>query len=162
MGFKGTETYAADADAVFAMLCDPEMITARFEAAGDTDVEVVRCEPDGDGFVVETTRTVTIDLPGFAKKVLAPTNRMTQVEIWEAAHADGSRDGTFTISVPGTPVRTEGRYELRPTADGTSHTVKGDLEIKIPLIGKKLGSFLSGTITEAVADDLAFNKAQFE
>lgn len=162
MGFKGTETYAADADAVFALLCDPEMITARFEAAGDTDIEVVRCKPDGDGFVVETNRTVVIDLPGFARKVLSPTNRMTQVETWDAADDDGSRNGTFTIEVPGTPVRTDGTYQLRPTPDGTTHTIKGDLSIKIPLIGKKLGAFLSGTINEAVADDLAFNKAHFE
>ncbi len=162
MGFKGTETYPADSEAVFALLCDPDMITARFEAAGDTDVEVIRCEADGDGFVVETTRTVEIDLPGFAKKVLSPTNRMTQIETWEPADDDGARDGTFTIDVPGTPVRTDGVYELRPTNDGTTHTIKGNLQIKIPLIGKKLGTFLSGTITKAVADDLAFNKAQFE
>ncbi|NNE74541.1 MAG: DUF2505 domain-containing protein [Acidimicrobiales bacterium] len=162
MGFKGSETYPAKPKKVFAMLSDPDVITARFEAAGDKDVEIIRCEPDGDGFIIQSKRTVTIDLPGFAKKALSPTNRMTQTERWSAPDDDGGRTATFTIEVPGTPVRTEGTYELRRSGKKTVHSVTGDLEIKIPIIGKKLGSFLSGTIKKAVADDLAFNKKQFD
>lgn len=162
MGFKGNETYAADIDTVFAMLCDPDAITARFEAAGDTDIEVVRCEADGDGFVIETTRTVTIDLPGFARKVLSPTNEMTQIEKWGPPGDDGAREGTFKIEVAGAPARTEGDHQLRPVGDHTVHAVQGEMEVKVPLIGKKLGSFLSGTAGDAVAADLAFNRARFE
>jgi hypothetical protein len=162
MGFKGNETYAADIETVFAMLCDPAAITARFEAAGDTDIEVVRCEAEGDGFVIETTRTVTIDLPGFARKVLSPTNEMTQIEKWGAPDEDGAREGTFNIEVAGAPARTEGRHQLRPDGDRTTHTIQGEMEVKVPLIGKKLGSFLSGTASDAVAKDLAFNRAQFD
>ena len=157
MGFRASETYAADVETVFALLCDPETITARFEHAGDTDVEIRRCEPDGDGFVIESTRTVTIDVPGFAKKVLSPSNHMTQIERWDAPAADGSRTGAMTVDVAGVPSTTSAHHALVPTADGgTVHTVTGEMELKIPLIGKKLGGFLSGTITETAAADLAF------
>ena len=157
MGFRASEIYPADVETAFALLCDPEMIVARFEHAGDTDVEIQRCEPDGDGFVIESTRTVTIDVPGFARKVLSPSNQMTQVERWEAPADDGSRQGSMTVDVAGVPSRTSADYELLPTDDGgTEHTVQGEMELKIPLIGKKLGNFLSGTITDTAAADLAF------
>lgn len=162
MGFSGTETYAADVETVFAVLCDASAVTARFADAGATEIEVVRCEPDGEGFVVETTRTVTIDLPGFARRVLSPTNNMTQLEQWAAPDDDGVRRGEFTIEVAGVPVRTRGRHELRAAPGGTRHSIDGEMEVKVPLIGKKLGAFLSGTAADAVAGDLAFNKAQFD
>ena len=162
MGFHATETYAADIDTVFALLCDPEMVTARFEAAGDTDIVVVRCEADGDEFFIETTRTVEIDVPGFAKRVLKPTNDMTQKERWHAPDGDGARRGTMSVDVKGVPATTDATYELRPADGGTRHTVKGDMELKIPLIGKKLGGFLSGMITETAEADLAFVKARLE
>jgi hypothetical protein len=162
MGFRATETYSAHIDDVFALLCDPETVTARFEAAGDTDIVIVRCETDGDEFVIETTRTVEVDVPGFAKRVLNPTNAMTQKERWHAPDADGSRRGTMTVDVKGVPATTRATYELRPTDEGTIHTVEGDIELKIPLIGKKLGGFLSGMITETAQADLAFVKARLQ
>lgn len=162
MGFHATKTYAADIDTVFSLLCDPAMVTARFEAAGDTDIAVVRCEADGDEFVIETTRTVEVEVPGFAKKVLSPTNDMTQKERWKAPDDRGVRRGTMTVDVKGVPATTHATYELRPTDGGTTHTVKGEMELKIPLIGKKLGGFLSGMITETAEADLAFVKARLE
>ena len=106
MGFHATETYAADPDTVFALLCDPEVVTARFEASGDTDITIVRCEADGDEFVIESTRTVEVEVPGFAKKVLSPTNDMTQKERWHPPDADGVRRGTMTVDVKGVPATT--------------------------------------------------------
>ena len=134
MGFEGNrDLRRRRPHRVFAMLCDPEVITARFEAAGDTDVEIVRCEADGDGFVVKTKRHRSPStFPGSPRRCCPPTNRMTMVETWEAADDDGSRNGSFTISVPGTPIRTDGHYELRADGDTTTHTIKGDMEIKIP------------------------------
>lgn len=163
MGFHASETYPADTDTVFALLCDPAIVTARFEAAGDTDITIVRCEPDGDDFVIESTRTVEVEVPGFAKKVLSPTNDMVQTERWHGPDPTGVRRGSMTVDVKGVPATTSATYELRPTSDGgTTHTVKGDMELKIPLIGKKLGGFLSGMITETAQADLAFVKARLE
>lgn len=160
MGFHATETYDADIETVFALLCDPEMVVARFADAGDTDIVVLRCEADGDEFVIETTRTVAVEVPGFAKRVLSPTNEMMQHERWHAPDAAGLRRGTMSVEVKGVPATTDATYELRSVDGGTTHTVKGDMELKIPLIGKKLGGFLSGMITETAAADLAFVKAR--
>jgi len=161
MAFRGAETYGADIETVFAALCDPDTVRARFEASGATDVEIVRCEPDGDGFVIESVRTVTIDLPGFARRVLSPTNEMRQVERWSGPDGQGGRTATFTIEVDGVPVRTGGRIELRSLDGETEQVIEGEVDVKVPMIGKKLGSFLSGTARDGVADDLAFNKSQF-
>ena len=158
MGFSGSEHYATDIETVFAFLSDPESIKARFAAAGDTDIEVVRCEPDGDEFVIEVTRVVTVDLPSFAKKVLKPKNSMRQIDRWGAPEADGSRQGSYTIEVSGAPLKTSGTHDLFHEGDGTKHSVTGEIEVKVPIVGKKIGGFASGTAEGRLKTDFAFNK----
>jgi len=158
MGFTGSEHYSADVETAFAFLSDPDAITERFTAAGDTDIEVVRCEADGDDFVIEVTRVVTVDLPSFAKKVLKPKNTMRQTDRWGPAQADGSRQGTYTIDVSGAPLKTSGTHDLHHDGDGTRHTVSGEIEVKVPIVGKKIGNFASGTAQDRLKSDFAFNR----
>ena len=157
MSFEESCRYQAAPDAVFAFLTDPGQLIARFEAAGDRDVEVVRCAPDGDEFVVEVRREVTIDLPGFARKVLGETNTTVQRERWSAPAEDGTRQAGYEIEAVGTPVRTRGTFRLAPDGTGTTHTVDGTMDVKVPLIGGRLGSFLDGTARDRVRADFAFN-----
>src|SRR4029079_1476001 len=139
MPFSGDQTYDAAVDDVIALFTDPDVVRARYEAAGDRDIEILECGPQGDGFVIRTSRTVDVDLPGFARKVLKPTNTMIQVDTWSARDLDGARDGDFAIEVKGAPVKVAGEMRIEPTADGaTRHTVDGKLEVKVPLIGGKI------------------------
>ena len=78
--------------------------------------------PDGDGFVIRTSRTVDVDVPGFARKVLKPTNTMVQTDTWSARDLDGARDGDFDIDVKGAPVHVPGQMRIEPTADGGTVT----------------------------------------
>ncbi|MEL7207947.1 MAG: DUF2505 family protein, partial [Actinomycetota bacterium] len=84
MGFEGSHDHPASVETVFAALTDVDTIIDRYASAGDTDVEIHENGPDGDGWVTRSTRKVTVDLPGFAKKVLQPTNTMVQVDRWSA------------------------------------------------------------------------------
>ena len=45
MPFSGDETYDAAVDDVVALFTDPGVVRARYEAAGDRDIEILECGP---------------------------------------------------------------------------------------------------------------------
>ena len=161
MPFSGDQTYDASVDDVFAVFTDPDAVRARYESAGDRDIEILECGPQGDGFVIRTSRTVDVDLPGFARKVLKPTNTMIQVDTWSARDLDGARDGDFTIEVKGAPVKVAGEMRIEPTADGgTRHTVDGKLDVKVPLIGGRVASWAEGPSQQRLDGEYDFHRAR--
>ena len=159
MAFSGDQTYDAAVDDVIALFTDPDVVRARYEAAGDRDIEILECGPQGDGFVIRTSRTVDVDLPGFARKVLKPTNTMIQVDTWSARDVDGARDGDFAIEVKGAPVKVAGEMRIEPTADGgTRHTVDGKLDVKVPLIGGKVAGWAEGPSQQRLDGEYTFHR----
>jgi len=73
----------ADIDRVFALVTDPKFLERKFAAGGAKDVSVDH-EMLADGKCrVTIRRHVTVDLPGFAKKFIQPTNAVLQTETWE-------------------------------------------------------------------------------
>ena len=160
MGFEGSNRQPADVESVFEHFCDPDAIRARYESAGDCDIEILDNGPDGDGWLIRTRRKVTVDLPGFARKVLRPTNTMTQTDVWSAPATDGGRDGTFEIDVAGAPIEVSGTMRLEPDGDGhCRQTVEGDLSVKVPLIGGKIAKWAQGDSQDRLDDELAHTEA---
>ena len=159
MSLSGDIIYDASVDAVLGLFVDPDTVRARYEAAGDRDIEVLECGPDGQGFVIRTTRTVDVDLPGFARRVLKPTNSMVQVDRWSPAGSDGARDGDFAIEVRGAPVKVGGTMRLAPTGDGSCrHTLQGTVDVKVPLIGGKIAGWAEGPSQQRADDEFEFNR----
>jgi len=160
MSFEGSHRQPADVETVFGHFCDPEAIVGRYENAGDSDVEIIDNGPDGDGWLIRTRRQVTVDLPGFARKVLQPTNTMTQTDRWSAPDADGSRDGTFAIEVAGAPIEVSGTMRLEPDGAGQARqTVRGDLSVKVPLIGGRIAKWAQGDSQDRLDEELRYNEA---
>jgi hypothetical protein len=158
MPFSGDQTYGAAVDDVFALFTDPDVIRARYEAAGDRDIEILECGPQGDGFVIRTSRTVDVDIPSFARKVLKPTNTMIQTDTWSARDLDGARDADFDIEVRGAPVHVSGQARIEPSADGgTRHTVDGKLDVKVPLIGGKVAKWAEGPSQQRLDNEYTFH-----
>src|SRR5215210_3469854 len=87
--FSVQADYAAAPDAVLATATDADAVTAKFTALGAHDVEVVSRTDTADGVRIEVTRKQDVDVPGFAKKVLQPTNSIRLVEDWKRT-ADGA------------------------------------------------------------------------
>ncbi len=163
MEFSASETYEADVATAFALFQDAEATVARAESLGHKDAGVLANEasPDG-GWVIRSKRTVPLELPGFAKKVLKPNNLTTQTDTW-GPEVDGRREGTFVIEVQGAPMRVSGTMRLDPTDDGrATQSVKGDVEVKVPLIGGKIAAWAVGDAQKALEGELAFNKRWIE
>jgi hypothetical protein len=162
MAFSGDQIYDVPVETVAALFVDPDVVRARYEAAGDRDLEILDCGADGDDLVIHTRRTVDVEgLPGFATKVIKPTNTMEQVDCWDAPDADGARNGTFTIDVKGAPIKVTGTMRIEPTADGgTRHTVNGKFDVKVPLVGGKIAGWAEGPAQERLEAELAFHRAR--
>lgn len=157
MTFASDRHYDADPAATFELFSDPEMVAERYRSMGDRDIEIVRCEPDGDGFVIESRRVVEVDLPGFAKKVLSPTNTMVQIDRWSSPDADGGRTGTWDVSVEGAPVATKGSMRLTPDGGGTRHHIEGTIEVKVPIVGGRIAKWSEGTAGDKLEAELDFH-----
>lgn len=123
---------------VFAVMTDESFLAARAQHTGSVghsgDVQVVAGQT-----VVTTSRTVSTDrLPSVASKFLGGTAVVEQVERWDAAEADGSRNGTFQLTVKGAPVELTARTRLSPEGTGSVHDIEGDLTVRVPLIGRSV------------------------
>ncbi|HVV77242.1 MAG TPA: DUF2505 domain-containing protein [Mycobacteriales bacterium] len=133
--------YAADVETVYALISDPDYVERKYVALGGRDVAVDRSETDDGGCEVVTKRTITVDLPGFASKVLTPSQSPIQAETWSPPNAAGERVCNYTVEAPGTPSRIVGTHRLTPTASGCHHTIDIDAKVNIPLIGGKIEKF---------------------
>jgi hypothetical protein len=147
MQFNAIHEYEHAADEVFAALTDFEAVKSKYEAIGQSEVQLVRREQGDDGSVTfATSRVVPLELPGFAKKVLSPKQQVTQTDVWSAPDGSGKRTGTFVVEAKGTPVSVRGTLELEPRgSNGCTNTTEVTVECKVPLIG--------GKITDLVAND---------
>ena len=140
MKIDGSHLYPVPVDAVIAMLRDESATVAKYESMGHRDVKILELTADDDSLRIVSSRVVDVDLPGFAKKALKPTNTMQQTDEWHR-QADGSWSGTFDVDVQGAPVHIDGTMALTPEADGARHEVTLDFQVKIPLVGGRIADW---------------------
>lgn len=157
MKYATSRRFDRSVDEVIAAVTDFAVVKAKYEALGHRDVELLSREEGADGSItVSTKRVIPLDVPGFAKKVLKPSNTSIQVDRWSAPDATGGRSGTFSVDAKGVPVDVAGTMRLEPTADGCDYRIEVEVTCKVPLIGGKIADFVGGDARKAVDHDLAF------
>lgn len=154
--FELTHHYDQDVATVFALITDPDFVTRKYEALGGRDISVTRSDTSDGGYQIVTKRTMTIDLPGFAAKVMSPTNTAVQTETWGPAAADGSRLCRYTVEFQGVPSKVAGTLELTDDAGGTKQLIAADVKVSIPLLGGKLEKFGIETGTADIQKQVDF------
>ncbi len=135
--------YAADPDAVFAMLSDPDFQDRKCRATGAVEHTVEVLPDDEGGVTITTTRSLPTDqLPDFLRGLTGGTLTVVQTETWDPPDGDGGREGTIEVEISGAPVRMIGTLSLVPDGAGadvqTVETIDGDLKAKVPLIGGRI------------------------
>ncbi|MBV9487850.1 MAG: DUF2505 domain-containing protein [Frankiaceae bacterium] len=160
--FKLTHHYDQDVETVFALITDPDFIRRKYEALGGRDIDADREDTGDGGCKVVTKRTMTIDLPGFAAKVMSPTNTAVQTEVWQPAGSDGTRRCTYHVDFQGVPSKVGGTLTLSPDGGGTKQTVEADVKVSIPLIGGKLEKFGIETGTQDINEQVDFTIADLD
>lgn len=141
MELSRTHSYDVAPDDVIEMFADPDAVQARYEGMGHREVEILECERSEWSLEVRSRRVVDVELPGFARKVLAPTNTMTQTDLW-TRRDDGSWDGTFDVDVAGAPVEMSGAMSLRPDGEGAEYSVTIHMAVKVPIVGGKIADWV--------------------
>jgi hypothetical protein len=158
MDFTGEHEFDAPLDAVWAMFRDPQSHLAKFTSMGHRDIEVLETEGDDDAFHIVVRRVVDVDLPGFAKRVLKPTNTVTTTDDWQR-HPDGTCTGAQHVSTEGAPVKIDATTKLEDRGDTTGYSVAVHLEVKVPLIGGKLGDWAKGMVREQLDQEFSAGDA---
>jgi len=152
--FSVQADYAAAPDAVLATATDADAVTAKFTALGAHDVEVVSRTDTADGVRIEVTRKQDVDVPGFAKKVLQPTNSIRLVEDWKRT-ADGAA-ATWKAEISPARATLTGTRTLTASGTGTTERIEGTAKASVPLIGGKLAEFVATETAKALDDEQAW------
>ena len=159
MEIEGSHVYPVPVDTVIAMLQDKWATVERYESMGHRDVGILEFAADDGMLRIVSSRVVDVELPGFAKKALKPTNTMIQTDEWQ--RDDGSWSGRFNVDVKGAPVRIRGTMDLVPVAEGSRHDVVLDLQVKVPIIGGKIAEWVGKKDVQRTLDaEFAFNDAR--
>jgi hypothetical protein len=152
---KKTHTFDAPVERVFEMMTDPASHLAKAKRAGHEDLEIVEEQRDETGLLLKMDRTVHLELPGFAKKVLKPKNRITSSDEWRD-NGDGTYGGTFTTDFRGAPIDLQGRTLIKADgADKTHYEVEISVAVKVPMIGKKLENWAEGDVEKQIENEFA-------
>ncbi len=159
MRMRATHHFDADVETVFALVSDPAFLVRKYEAEGATEITVDSDERVTDPRVV-SRRKVTVDLPGFARKVMTPTNTLVQTDTWDPPDEQGRRVCRYTVEVQGVPSRIEGTVTLSPDAAGTRQDVEAEVKVSIPLLGGKLEKFAVDNGVKLLAEEAEFAAAE--
>lgn len=154
-----TYEYAANPDAVFALLHDKDFLRQRAEAAGETNIEVT-VEEVPDGFRVVVARDKEVDLPAFAKKMFKPQNRIVDDTTW--LRKGGQWTANYEVQVAGIPGQVRGQSTLAPSAKGCQYESNFEVTARIPIVGAKLEGIVADRIEETFRANAERNAKQFE
>jgi hypothetical protein len=151
--------FDAPIEQVWAMFRDPASHVDKFERLGHRNIEVVEQDVSDDHIRLVIARDVTVDLPGFAKKVLSPTNHVVSTDEW-SDNGDGSYGGDFDAITKGAPVRITGTTHIAPDGpDRTVYDLTTEVAVKVPVIGKKLTAWAEEDVKEQMVQQFAAGDA---
>jgi hypothetical protein len=159
MDLKVSHTYDAPVEAVIAMLRDPEATVAKYESMSHRDVKVLECKETKGSLRIVSSRVVDVDLPGFAKRVLRPTNTMHQTDDWKE-QKDGSWAGTFDIDIQGAPMHLSGTMSLTPGGRKCTEEISVKVDVKVPIVGGRIADWAGkNDVRRSLDGEFAFNSS---
>jgi hypothetical protein len=150
-----TINYSQDVDTVYRFVTDPEVIKKRCEASGERNVRI-QVEESGGTTIITSTREIDSDLPGFAKKLFNATNTIIERREWR--DAGDKKTCKSHIDVVGTPGKIDSNVTISPNGSGCAYDIEFEATAKVPLIRKKLESFIEKSTLEGMRDEHDYNQ----
>lgn len=134
MHLQFSHQYNGSSDRVVQLMRNPEFIA---DIASHAGARAHKVRIDGDVANLE----MELLAPESMSKFLGRGVKLSQRISWGEPDAQGVRTGTMEIDVKGAPVKVDATGVLSPTGEQSSRAeFEGDLNVKIPLVGKKLES----------------------
>lgn len=143
MQFSAQQTYAAPPERIHSLLTDERFLASVATQMGAVEHKVAAS-------ATRTAVEATVESPSEVRALVGATLVLTQETMWGDAAADGSRFGTVTITVAGTPASASGVVHLAPEGTGSSLAYEGELTVKIPLVGPAIEKAAAPAIDDAL------------
>ncbi|MDO5683573.1 MAG: DUF2505 domain-containing protein [Propionibacteriaceae bacterium] len=143
MEINTTLEFPADPAAVFALMTNQDFLAdvAKEARAVEHTISV-------NGLTTRSERALVA--PEAAKKFTGDTIRIIEERAWSEPRPDGSRTATLNLTSPGQPITMPGTVTLVPQGASTRIEIRGDLTVKIPLVGKKLEKMAAPAIEDGI------------
>lgn len=152
---RARHEYKHSLQKVWAAFTDPEFYQAKFEGIGHRKVEIVSAESDDDGFSIEVSREVPLDVPGFLRSMLGEWNTLLQSERWSES-GKGVYVNELQIEARGVPATMTGSMTLAAKGKGCVNEVSITIRAAVPLIGGKLEQFVAKDTEATLAAEYEF------
>jgi hypothetical protein len=131
-----TQSFAAPALAVRAMMTDPDYIRVRAEQTGATDVSVAVSSRTDGCIVVSVDRTLPAQVPSFAAALVGDSLTVSEEQTWQPLSADRcTADLKARFSGP---LSFTGSMQVIGAGDRTTVTTVGELKASVPFIGGRI------------------------
>jgi hypothetical protein len=159
--FDMAAEYEGSVDEVYRAFGDQRYWLERLTRSGADETSLDSMTVDGDGGVdVVTTQTLRADrLPGVVTQFHRGDLSFVREEAWRAV-TDGSATAILKGSIIGAPATLTGNAELAPAAGGGSRLeLKATVEVRIPLVGGKIETFIGGQLAQLLIAEQRFTSA---
>lgn len=143
---------AASVEDVVALMSSQRWAELKAERLHDGSRVVERDERPGGGVLFVLSRELPDGVPGPLQRFLPSDGRVVQTDEWAAA-AGGERHGTWSVRIPGAPATMGGTMSVVPTDGGSTYAIKGEVVVKVPLIGGKAEKYIAGLVRQLAAKE---------
>lgn len=152
---EASHEYEHPIETVIEVFRDPDFYLDKFEGVGARNVEVLASNFDDGIFTVETQREVPLDVPAALRTFLGSWTTVLQNEEWIEGE-DGEYLNELEINSEGVPALITGTMNLIPTDGGCVNEVVMEIDCAIPLVGRKLESFVAASTAEQLDAEYEF------
>ena len=142
--------FPASVEQVHSAFSDEDYWLARLAAfGGSTRLDSLIVHADGTVTVATTQDLRRRALPRLAAKVFPGDLKILRMETWRPI--GGHRvSGEVIVSAPGALGSGRADAELAPTQDGSRLRFTATMDVKVPLVGGKIESYIGGQLAEQV------------
>jgi Protein of unknown function (DUF2505) len=155
--FDMSADYDGTVEQVHRAFADEQYWLARLADSGadDATLDSMDLRPDG-GIAVATTQVLRRDrLPGIVTQFHKGDLRIGRREIWSPVDGDKST-AHVTGDISGAPVTLGGDAALTAKGDGARLAFHGTVEVRVPLVGGKIESFVSSQLVDLLIAEQRF------
>jgi len=158
--FDMAAEYEGTVEQVHQAFRDERYWLERLASSGADKATLDSMTDAGDGGIdVITTQTLRSDrLPAVVAQFHHGDLSVVREERWSAV-TDGRATAAVTGSIPGAPTTLSGTAVLMPSDKGSRLEFKVTVEVRIPLVGGKVESFIGGQLVNLLIAEQRFTSA---
>lgn len=129
---------AASVEQAFASHIEKSVREEACRRSGAISYEVSIEAKDDGGARVQVDRVMSPEVPDFIKKFVGDNIAIRQVEEWGAPDSKGTRTAQVKLTIKGQPASMDGLAVLSAEGSGSREVISGDVNVAIPLFGRKI------------------------